>query len=762
MPQPVRHRFGKRFLLLAALLGSRPAIAQQAASAQPPRSESLARRACGISASDGKLHAIGPRYLAELRADAIVYTPALGRQAPSTAPWSATPLSVGREQGAQLELGLATPLLDGGRAELTYAGGLRAIYEARPDGLEQSFAIDARPAGSGELVIRQRIESGWPLASIDAQAGIEWGSCATGGLRLGGVTAIDANGAKTAGSLALRDGLLEYRVPAAFVDAAAFPLLVDPLIGTLVHIGGDNGALEDIGPDAAFEPMTARYLVAWTRQLSSSSAMVVAQRTTSAGGLVGAPLLLSSLATVHTDAKVSVAVCPAADSFVVASEREFPVSGFGSVTGVELRAVSAITGAISPSYGIYGALASYQLPVLASQRSSSDNHVILLYAQSGLVAQSQIEARKITVSAGPALGFGNDVTVHIYDASQETLTGIAISRSGGTQDRYLFAFSLRSGTPADTDIRARVLDGDLAVQSGAQLIATSSTLDERHPTVDGDGTEWVVAWEQSTLGGTDSSIWARRFTYGSLGISIDAASPVSNLQFYAESEPAIAFTGETYLLAWEMPGLFSTDDVWVASLNRVTLDSCGAAMQITNTGLELRTPAIAPHYAAGLSSDQALVLCDGYSSATGGADIYGQRVETENGLEQQLGGGCGLFSGVARAGCAVSSAHSITLSLRNAVIGVPSFLFLSTNQLGLSEGGCTLYADPFSGFLVATGLTDGTGAKDFQLPLSPTPALVGLSFYMQWGTYLGAIGSFTIGGVPTGLNLSTAVKATFQ
>jgi len=46
--------------------------------------------------------------------------------------------------------------------------------------------------------------------------------------------------------------------------------------------------------------------------------------------------------------------------------------------------------------------------------------------------------------------------------------------------------------------------------------------------------------------------------------------------------------------------------------------------------------------------------------------------------------------------------------------------------------------------------------------LTPSPSLVGLQFHLQWGTYLGALGAFSFGGAPTGLNLSSAVRATFQ
>jgi hypothetical protein len=225
---------------------------------------------------------------------------------------------------------------------------------------------------------------------------------------------------------------------------------------------------------------------------------------------------------------------------------------------------------------------------------------------------------------------------------------------------------------------------------------------------------------------------------------------------------SVGFTGETYLAAWEQALSIDTDDVAISALNRVTLEPCGPPTVLTNSQRDLQAPAVATRYAGGSGSDHALVAYEGIMPATGKADIYGQLFETENGSETQLGGGCGLLSGTARVGCAVSNANSISLSLRGTLAGVPTFLFLSSNQLGYSEGGCTLFADPFGGFLIAPGSTSAQGEKDYALQLLPSPTLVGLQFHVQWGTYLGALGAFTFGGTPTGLNLSTAVRATFQ
>ncbi|TAJ18828.1 MAG: hypothetical protein EPO68_07240 [Planctomycetota bacterium] len=748
-------------VLALLCISAAPLAAQQA-----PDAGSVASRARGVDRIDGVTTAIGPRYHAEIHADRVVYIPALGSAAESTSPWTASAATIAREGGAEVALSGGVVQFSEQRADVHFAGGASASYETRADGLEQSFTLAERPHGDGDLVVRQRIDTAWPLLSVDAATGVEWGSPDRGGVRVGAVTAIDARGATIAGSLAFADGILEYRVPAAFVDAAAFPLLVDPLIGSQFFVGGDTGnSLFDVQPKISYDASNGLYLVVWKRVMSAQSTQVYAIRINSSGQFLGAPIHVSQGSAAEIGEALDVANCNAVNAWVVAWVREFSYLPLGTALGLTFRAIPAFPTPIQPGplYSLTGATQAYFAVALSNQRGTGmfDNTLIAAYAQGGVLIPSQITGRRLDVFNDMSIAFGNDVTLHVYDDSTDSIEEIALSRSGGAYARYLMAFTIKSIASGDRDIRVRVVDEDLSVQTGAFAIAESSALDERDPTVDGNGAEWFVAWEQSSLGSSDSSIYARRVNYTG-AMKIDPAHVISAVAGVAEADPAIGYTGETWMLAWSKPNTSTTDDVLVAALNEVTVTSCGPPMTISNATLDLRAPGLATKYASGVSSDDGLVVFEGTTGGFAATDIYGQALETENGLASDIGGGCGLFSGQANAGCTVSSLTSLPLSLRNAVSGVPAFLFLSVNDLGFSEGGCTLHADPFSGFLIAAGNTNALGEKDYSLPLSPTPTLVGLQFYSQWGTYLGAIGSFTIGGTPTGLNLSTAVLARFQ
>jgi hypothetical protein len=743
------------FALFFPLALPRPA-AQQAADLMP-----VGSGASGISESEGRLWAVGPRYHAELGADGIVFTPALGRAAARTETWSAQPLSIGREQGPALALGAAEARLEGARAVLEHGGGVQALYDARADGLEQSFAIASRPAGAGDLVVAQRIATNWPLASVDAATGIEWSQPGQGGVHVGGVTAIDARGASVAGSLAFRDGLLEYRVPAQFVDAAAFPLLVDPLIGTQFGIGSDAGnSLDDHSPAAAYDVSTATYFVAWTRIYSTSSAHILGQRVDGVGAWIGAPILITTEGLADPEAGPAVGNCNAQNRFVVVHEHYVEVSPKNYVNGLEARSVASSNGALGPVLQLTGD--SFEHPALASQILAGDSRLVLAYEALPFSSINRVEVRTLTVSATGALSSSAPVTAYSVASDAQTIRHVSISRSGGPLNRYLIAFETGFELVGDAYVRARAFDIGLAGLSSTFLVSETGQYAHR-PSVDGDGTEFLVAWHTFKSGGISYVIRGRKLSVGG-GVVLEPERLIGDDPNHSEFGVSVGFTGETYLAAWKRAGSFGTDpdSVALAALNRVTLEPCGSPAVLSSSTLDLSAPNVAARYAGGSGSDNALVAFTRVTPATGNGDIYGQLFETENGTEAQLGGGCGLLSGTARVGCAVSVADSTTLSLRGGIAGIPAFLFLSLNPLGWSEGGCTLHADPFSGFLIAAGNTTAAGEKDYALPLIPSPTLIGLQFHSQWGTYLGALGAFSFGGVPTGLNLSSAVRATFQ
>ncbi|MEM7202136.1 MAG: integrin alpha [Planctomycetota bacterium] len=124
-------------------------------------------------------------------------------------------------------------------------------YAIRPDGVEQSFVIDALP-DRGALVLRIGVES--PLTAADAGGSMRFAN-EHGAVSYGAAVAFDARGARTDVGRVWRDGAIELRVPAAFVAGAELPLVVDPLISaTPTFVGGATyGPLEVSAPEVAVD-----------------------------------------------------------------------------------------------------------------------------------------------------------------------------------------------------------------------------------------------------------------------------------------------------------------------------------------------------------------------------------------------------------------------------------------------------------------------------------------------------------------------------
>ncbi|GIW71608.1 MAG: hypothetical protein KatS3mg102_1150 [Planctomycetota bacterium] len=160
-----------------------------------------------------------------------------------------------------------------GRAVFDLGAGLAERYQPRPDGIEQSFVLPARPPGDPEqpLVVRGKIgtrlepdlqERAAPTAPILFRDGDE------AVLSYGGATAIDAAGrALRVPTVWTADRRLEIRVPGEWLAAARYPVVIDPLIGTVIAVTTALDAQRH--GDLAYSVSSDRFLVVWEEEFSS-------------------------------------------------------------------------------------------------------------------------------------------------------------------------------------------------------------------------------------------------------------------------------------------------------------------------------------------------------------------------------------------------------------------------------------------------------------------------------------------------------------
>ncbi|MBL8861007.1 MAG: hypothetical protein JNK02_03265 [Planctomycetes bacterium] len=176
---------------------------------------------------DGRTWARGRTYKASFGAEGATYIPFLGSEAPRNFPVSVSLLEAS-SGGAPIPLGFRAVSSSGTRVAIDH-GAIREVWHLEPDSAEQTFEFATRPAVEGVLTLRLAITSELALRPDGSGFALDGEH---GGVRIGGATAIDADGRRLELAARTDGAALTIDVPAAFVASARFPLVVDPLYTT--------------------------------------------------------------------------------------------------------------------------------------------------------------------------------------------------------------------------------------------------------------------------------------------------------------------------------------------------------------------------------------------------------------------------------------------------------------------------------------------------------------------------------------------------
>ncbi|MEQ1634340.1 MAG: hypothetical protein ABL997_18305, partial [Planctomycetota bacterium] len=216
-----------------------------------------------VNAHGPEVLAVGRGYRAAFDERAVTYRPALGKAAPRAYPFRIELQRV--ERGEFAFDASAAPCersVDERARTVAFArpNGIVERYVAMPDGLAQSVTFAGPIGGKGDLVVTFAVATDLEAAGADPQS-LAWLAPSLGGVTISTVAGIDSNGRRVDGSMARTDRGYELRLPAAFVDSAVYPLVLDPLIGPVV----DALPGYDIDfPDVAYEPFSDSYCLGWT------------------------------------------------------------------------------------------------------------------------------------------------------------------------------------------------------------------------------------------------------------------------------------------------------------------------------------------------------------------------------------------------------------------------------------------------------------------------------------------------------------------
>lgn len=514
---------------------------------------------------DGRLWAVGGTYKASFGAEGATFLPYFAEAERNHAlQFKVGEATVG---GQPIGLHAAAPTRQGDVVAFDH-GGLRAVYELRERGVEQMFFFDALPA-RGELCLSVALAT--DLRAERDGAGFLF-TDPRGRVTYSAAVAVDAAGNRLPIETDLRDGTLQFRVPAQFVADAILPLCIDPLVGGTQNVYTNANTRPVWQSDIAYEPTYGEFLVVFERQWSLADRDVFATRYTHDLATGNLQVLDSS----SIDwSQPRVAANNASDRFLmVAKVSNANVSPYW----IGGRLVDAGTGTLGLPFdiernGVAGHLFGDKLnpDVGGDMDYNAPSYFTVVWERALSATDHDIHAKQVTVTGalrtatpilvenstvfqsfprisktngtppyatmawgivwehrysptdqdvyGATMRWDGTVTVasHVIDGSTANSWRPTVSSpTDGTGNRYnLVVFESDIGGVGVTDIRGNVIDQNGVYQSSWNLSQNiNGQWPQYAPTVDSDGARFVVGWTQIYGGsGTDADTVLATFGY---------------------------------------------------------------------------------------------------------------------------------------------------------------------------------------------------------------------------------------------------------
>ncbi|MBK8097781.1 MAG: hypothetical protein IPK26_11780 [Planctomycetes bacterium] len=695
----------------------------------PPGPTSV-RQSTAIEQRGNHVFAGGFDYEATLDGTGMRFVPALGMAAASTQQLALRLRAVGRASAPIPAAALtAQPAIAGHQVSYPRGETMRERYDVTPAGLQLSWHFATPPAGTGDLVVHYDLDTTLPLAAAAAGT-LSFHLPGIGGVGIGAVTGIDALGRRIAGELRLHEKVLELRLAAAFVDEAAYPLVLDPLIGTqfLAETGGWNDSASDVAYDATND----MWLVVFRRVFSAASQAIRAQRISGAGALVGSFLSLVSTINVNHP---TVANLNLRDTFVVAWQQ---APSMFEPYDIVCLSVNAATGATSVATSIAAAAGDEIHPDATGDNTTSDDEAMIAYEQPG----AGIKIASVTVAAAGAQPTLQGTTVVTTNTAA---SNPAISKSQPSATTYAIVWTDVSGL--NTRLRARALNRNGSLLGSEITVTTGSTLLGTGPgnvDVDGNGTEFLVVYDFTETAATNGErdVWCRGLNWNGTALTASSAfTAINTTATTDQQDPAVALCQYKYLVLYAdqlLPGA-NNYDIRGVELG-ANCATCGNPIHLTGLNgsltrnVEFR-PAVASVYGGGLASDEALVtFSEADDTLPFESSIIAHRYEAlgAGGARTILGTICGAGGTIGTAGGPFAVGNT---DFRVTVTGVPAgalpFLLIGFPGGEVACGSCTYVNPVSSNFLLPSG---STAAYAYRLPCS-TIAFVGVTVQTQWAMF---------------------------
>lgn len=684
-----------------------------------------AAHAQGVFRCDDQLIAIGANYKAYFRAGEVEFVPAFGRAAPHNVPLRLRATSMARG-GAVVPFVASAPERRGDdRVQFARAAGVVEVFTALERGLEQAFVFTERPAGQGDLVVECDLHC--EVAGVpDGAGGLSFFVPGVGPFPLGAVTGIAADGDRVRGTVHLEGSKLSLSLPAAFVERAAYPLVLDPLLGGPTLVSGLDR--EDAG--IVHDPATGDWLAVWAVVVTSGDTDIHAQRISQAtGSPVGGSFPIDA-STVDTTMP-RVAAVRVTGRVLVAYRRP---GGLFSAPTLWGRTVQVSAQAVS----IESQLANFSGNnfAVASEDTTADNEALLVWGNGtiGTAGSGSVLAVQVTVTAAGAPIAGTPVTI----ASGLNNPYCSISKTNGGTGNYLIAWrDVYAPLPISGPhtLYSILVSRNLSILTPVRILANDAT---GTPAIDSSGGLYLVAYERWEAGQTTyrDIMCAGVLHFAAFGVLTVTSGPLS-IEATAgqdEADPDVAWVGQRFVVTFD-ENFGTTTENAAAWLVNPDCTHCSTRMSLGGVNLTSsytleRVPRVAgrAHFVAGAEDGEIVYGED--STVTPHPIVVGQRVlgVGPGGTVTDLGGGCG------QGGTATSTTNGFALGntdcrfeVTGLAAGALPLCCLGVPAATIPCGGCT-FVNPLASFFEPN--VAGAAAHAFVVPCDPI--YLGFQMEVQW------------------------------
>ena len=592
------------------------------------------------------------------------------------------------------------------RGEYRHGSGILERYDVRGEGIEQSFVFSELPPVTGDLVVRGRLTTELSLVSEDRTSGLVFEN----GLSIGGVTGIDAEGRTATGWIRLDGDELVLGLPEAFVSQASLPLVLDPVLGSLIGpIVGTDFAEGDV--DIVYADQL--YLVAWvdrevinpTTDWYSIRAIWINRN----GGTVTAPFSVwTNQAGVVYDVSVGSVNTPNGWRYTVAFSRLN-----GITRDVNVRVFAPLQVTVGPNLEVATSILFEGNPDISQ---GSEDTFTLVWEVFGI----RLEGAELGINSAGTKAVVLDTFVLSTNGDDRIPT---IARCGNT--KLAVWWRDNSGTVLE-NIVARAWNGTSPTGADAEFLVATNSLGMTSVDVAAAAEDdFFVVYDYGLLSsGADLDVYGRRITFPA-GLDQPMVSPritLANNNSWDEHDAHLQFTGNAYQLSFRRQ-IAGSDVVTTTTMDPMTGQILESPYNIGLAGT------IGGHAVAAFDKDDpnsSAAMCTFTDSR-----MFCQRVSSVSGSIDNLDVGC-PEGGELRVSTLASPNPGFRVELWDAFLQSGAYLAVADAPLFLQVGGAQIVFDPLVTASYFAGSTSDEGYIGLDLPV---PAgLSGNSAWLQWLT----------------------------